>query len=136
MLSTLQWPRDPAGAVRCRGRGRNVDLGVECASVGVFGSIEHMKNCMDVFETWLTRIGFVALDPVDDFRGGKNAGLDAAVALLDRGFANQFLRRRGFEVGFDLGFQGRLIAFNGSRNRPCVRRSWRRFRPDNPWRRW
>ena len=32
------------------------------------------------------------------------------MAFLDRGFADEFLRRRGFEVGFDLGFQGRLIA--------------------------
>ena len=51
--------------------GRNVDSGVERASVGVFGSIEYVKNRMDVFEAGLTRIGFVALDPVDDFRGGK-----------------------------------------------------------------
>jgi hypothetical protein len=93
-------------------RGRNVDSGVERASVGVFGSIEYVKYCM---KARLTRIGFLALDPVDDFRGGKDAGLDAAVAFLDRGFADEFLRRRGFEVGFDLGFQGRLIAFNGSR---------------------
>ena len=63
-----------------------------------------------LFEARLTRIGFLALDPVDDFRGGVDAGLDAAVAFLDRGFADEFLRRRGFEVGFDLGFQGRLIA--------------------------
>ena len=59
----------------------------------------------------MTRIGFVTLDPVDDFRGGKDAGLDAAVAFLDRGFADELLRRRGFEIGFDFGFQGRLIAF-------------------------
>jgi hypothetical protein len=39
-----------------------------------------------------------------------DAGLDAAVAFLDHGFADEFLRRRGFEVGFDFGFQGRLIA--------------------------
>ena len=67
-------------------RGRDVDSGVEGASVGVFGSIEYVKNGPDVFETWLSRIGFVRLDPVDGFRGGKDAGLDAAVAFLDRGF--------------------------------------------------
>ena len=70
-----------------------------------------MKNRMDVFEAWSTRIGFLALDPIDHFRGGKDAGLDAAMAFLDRGFADEFLRRRSFEVGFDFGFQGRLIAF-------------------------
>src|SRR5271168_3032770 len=111
MLSTPQWPRDPAASrSMSSGADENVDSGVERASVGVFGSIEYVKNRTDVFETWLTRIGFLALDPIDDFRGGKDAGLDAAVAFLDRGFADEFLRRRGFEVGFDLGFQGRLIA--------------------------
>ena len=40
----------------------------------------------------------------------NEAGLDAAVTLLDRGFADEFIRRRGFEIGFDFGFQGRLIA--------------------------
>jgi hypothetical protein len=70
-------------------RGRNVDSGVECASVGVFGSIEYVKNRTDVFETWLTRIGFLALDPIDDFRCGKDAGLEAAMAFLDRGFADE-----------------------------------------------
>ena len=45
------------------------------------------------------------------FRGGRDAGLDAAMAFLDHGFADKFLRRRSFEVGFDFGFQGRLIAF-------------------------
>jgi hypothetical protein len=35
------------------------------------------------------------------------------VAFLDRGFADEFVRRRGFEIGFDFGFQCRLIALQG-----------------------
>ena len=64
-----------------------------------------------ISETWLTRIGFVARDPIDDSRGGIDAGLDAAVAFLDRGFADEFRGPSGSEIGRDLGLEGRLIAF-------------------------
>jgi hypothetical protein len=52
----------------------------------------------------------VARDPIVDLRGGIDAGFDAAVAFLDRGLRDEFLRRRGFEIGFDFRFQRRLIA--------------------------
>ena len=32
------------------------------------------------------------------------------MALLDGGFADEFVRRRGVEIVFDIGFEGRLIA--------------------------
>ena len=58
-----------------------------------------------------TRIGSLAFDPIDLFGGRVEAGLDAAVVLLDGGLADQLVRRRSVEISFDLRLHGRLIAF-------------------------
>ena len=61
----------------------DVEPGVESASVRVFGSIDDAKDRLDAFEARPTRIGSLALEPIDDLRGGIEAGFDAAVAFLD-----------------------------------------------------
>ena len=92
-------------------RGRDVKPRVECASVGVFRSIENPNQRPDVFEARLTWIGFVGLDPRDILRGRIDARFEAAVSFLDGRRRDQLMRRRRVEEGVDLFFQDRMISF-------------------------
>jgi hypothetical protein len=60
-------------------RAGDVESGVESASVRVFGSIDGAKDRLDALEARPTRIGSLALEPIDDLRGRIEAGFDAAV---------------------------------------------------------
>ena len=76
---------------------------------------------LDGLEARLARIAALGLDPIDVLGGGVEAGLDAAMALLDGGFGDEFVRRRRFEIVVDLGFQGRLIALQRQQEIGLVR---------------
>lgn len=72
-------------------------------------SIEDTNERVDVLEARLPPVALVGLDPTNVSRGRVNPRFDAAMALFDSRFGNQFIGWRGTEVIFDLGFQRRLV---------------------------
>lgn len=102
-------------------RGRDVKSRVECASVGVFRSIENPNQRPDVFEARLTWIGFVGLDPCDILRGRIDARFDATVPYLDGRRRDQLMRWRGVGEGVALFFKDRMISFQSREKIGLVR---------------
>ena len=55
----------------------------------------------------------VAIEPIDLAQHRDGAGLDAAMAFVDIGCGFHLTLFSGLEGGFDIGQQGRLVAFDG-----------------------
>jgi hypothetical protein len=81
--------------------------------IGVFGEQIDLDDRLDVGEARLASIAPVGYGPVDLGRSCVGPRFDATVPLLDNGLADDFFCWSGKEVVSDLGFEGRLVAFEG-----------------------
>lgn len=104
-------PGDARDVERRRG---DVVTGVEATAIGVFDAGVDFDDGLDVLKARLARIAFLGFDPIDLAGGGVGAGLDAAMGLLDGGLlGDEFGGGGGTEIVRDIGFQRRLVAFEG-----------------------
>ena len=73
----------------------------------------HLDQGLDAGEARRPRVAALGADPIDAAGGRIGADLDAAVPLLDRRGGDNLLGRGGAEVVLNLGFEARLVAFEG-----------------------
>ncbi len=99
----------------------------EAAAIGIFGAREDPYEGLDVLEARLARIASLGCYPVDLAGGGVGARLDAAMSLLDGGFADEFVGGGGAEIVPDIGFERGLVAFEGKQVIGLVGKSYRRI---------
>ena len=73
----------------------------------------NLEQGLDAGEAGRPWIAALRDNPIDFGRGSIDARLDATVPLFNGRFANELGSRSGAEIVLDVGFQRRLIAFQG-----------------------
>src|SRR6266851_9501104 len=91
-------------------RGGDEKASIEGRAVGMLGPFLDFDDGLDAGEPRLARIAACRCYPIDILRGGVGPCLDAAMALLDRGFADQFFFGRGAKVVRHIGLERWLVA--------------------------
>jgi hypothetical protein len=88
---------------------RDVEARLERAPIGVFDSrMDLDQKRLYVGEARLAWIAPLGENPIHFGRSRVGSHLNAAVCPLDRALADEFFRRSGTEVVFDLGFEERV----------------------------
>ena len=100
-------------ALDVEGRRADVQASIEAAAVGIFGARSDLEQGFDVGEAGRPWIAALRDNPIDFGRGSIYARLDATVPLFNGRFANELGGRSSAEIVLDVGFQRRLIAFQG-----------------------
>src|SRR5271165_1687735 len=106
-------PCGAGDALDVEGSGRDIVVRIEAAAIGVFGPCVEQEESLDGLEARLARIASLGCYPVDFAGGGVGARLDPAMPLLDGGFGDEFGGGSGAEIVLDIGFECRLVAFEG-----------------------
>ena len=76
----------------------DVETRVKAAAIGKFGARVDLEHGLDVAKAGLAWVAAIGRDPVDLVGGGVDAGLDAAVPLLNGRFGDKLGGRSGAEI--------------------------------------